>query len=156
MGQLLRFLPAGTSKALSDAGVAGIKYLDAGSREKGGPRTHNFVVFDPADVTVVGEGREVDVVGDVDDRTLFDPDRNPDGEFSRKGTGVGRKVPEAPTQREPAAQEMPGGGQRAQGGNASAPSPHEGNAASYFTGHQAKAPGPSRTWREWVKGHPDK
>ena len=68
------------------------------------------MVFDPADATVIGEEGEVDEVDGAKDRTLFDPDRDKDGQISRKGTGVGRKVPEAPLQRQGAVAEMPSGG----------------------------------------------
>ena len=66
MGQLLKFLPAGTSKALSEAGVT--DQVPGRLQLQAGRRAHNFVVFDPADATVIGE--EVDVGGDVNDRTL--------------------------------------------------------------------------------------
>jgi hypothetical protein len=41
------------SRALSEKGIPGIRYLDQGSRA-GGAGTSNFVVFDPAHMNIIG------------------------------------------------------------------------------------------------------
>lgn len=41
------------SEALSEKGIKGIRYLDAGSRGKSAERSSNFVVFDPTDVKIL-------------------------------------------------------------------------------------------------------
>lgn len=49
---------------LKEGGVAGIKYQDAGSRgmkEGEGIPTHNYVVFDPKDIKILGKSAEPDV-----------------------------------------------------------------------------------------------
>lgn len=43
--------PKYTAEKLKEAGITGIRYLDQGSRGKGG--TSNFVVFDPTDVKIL-------------------------------------------------------------------------------------------------------
>lgn len=43
--------PKYTAEKLKEAGITGIRYLDQGSRAKGG--TSNFVVFDPTDVKIL-------------------------------------------------------------------------------------------------------
>ena len=48
----LKLGKGGVEKALKDAGIPGIKYLDQGSRQ-GGKGTHNFVVFDPEQVKIL-------------------------------------------------------------------------------------------------------
>jgi hypothetical protein len=45
--------PAMISNTLKERGITGIRYLDAGSRTAGGG-TSNFVVFDPADMNIIG------------------------------------------------------------------------------------------------------
>lgn len=49
----LKNKPKIVSKVLNEAGIKGIKYLDQGSRGKGG--TSNFVVFEPSDVKILEE-----------------------------------------------------------------------------------------------------
>ena len=48
-----RYGQEAASKMLRDAGIPGIRYLDAGSRA-GGKSTSNFVVFDPAHMNIIG------------------------------------------------------------------------------------------------------
>lgn len=43
----------GASAALHEAGIPGIKYLDAGSRQAG-EGTHNYVIFHPSNLRIVG------------------------------------------------------------------------------------------------------
>lgn len=44
------------SRALSEAGIPGIKYADAGSRDPGTSRkTHNYVIFDPKHINIIGK-----------------------------------------------------------------------------------------------------
>jgi hypothetical protein len=43
----------GAALALKEAGIPGIRYLDAGSRGAKGEPTHNAVVFDPATMEII-------------------------------------------------------------------------------------------------------
>lgn len=57
--RLATFLqPEGATKALLDAGIPGIKYLDAGSRNAAGERTRNFVVYDESLVDVTHKNEQ--------------------------------------------------------------------------------------------------
>jgi hypothetical protein len=47
-----RLGPDGAAQTLNDAGIPGIKYLDAGSRNAG-DGTRNYVVFDPGNINVL-------------------------------------------------------------------------------------------------------
>jgi hypothetical protein len=49
--------PKKASEALNKAGIPGIKYLDAMSREAGG--TRNFVVFDPNEVKILDKSKKL-------------------------------------------------------------------------------------------------
>lgn len=49
------------SRALNEAGIPGIKYLDAGSRSAG-EGTHNYVIFDDSLLEIVGEGYQPKVL----------------------------------------------------------------------------------------------
>lgn len=49
---------AGASQALHEAGIPGIKYLDAGSRGQSDNPTHNYVIFHPSNLRIIGRNGE--------------------------------------------------------------------------------------------------
>ena len=60
--KLLENPHASGAKSLADAGIPGIRYLDANSRGPTGAPTHNYVVFDPKNIDIVrryAQGGEV-------------------------------------------------------------------------------------------------
>jgi hypothetical protein len=54
--------PAGASRRLAEAGIAGLRYLDAGSRTQG-DGTRNYVIFDDSRITITDvEAQQADLV----------------------------------------------------------------------------------------------
>jgi len=76
--------PEKASKALSEAGVPGIKYLDEGSRDTG-EGTYNYVVFDDKDVQIIARnGSLLQTVAKAREFGMLEPPPSPAEQAARE------------------------------------------------------------------------